>query len=254
MDYLYDGSFEGFLTCIFYHYKKAEADGIYQIASYQQSILNNYEIVEANIEKARTVSDAINKKISREAYIDVYYCYLSNLVNKENIILEFLKFAFKYGKNTMNFYSHEKVLPLNVASLKVSKEVHRFLGILRFSDIGNVLFARFSPDNDIIILLIDHFADRYKFEKFIIYDEKRSKAAVYANSFWEIKENIKIDSIEFSHDEKRIQSLWKQYFTDLAIKERTNENLQFQFVPARYRKNMSEFGIHETKKTQVTDL
>lgn len=241
MDYLYDGTFEGLLTCIYYHYKKEEAEGIYDILSYQQSILNNYEVIETHIEKARTVSDAINKKISRKAYIDVYYCYLSNAENKENIILEFLKFAFKYGRNTMNFYSHEKVLPINEASLKVSKEVHRFLGILRFSDVEGILFARFSPDNDILILLVEHFADRYKFEKFIILDEKRNKAVAYADDAWEIKENIKLDALEYSKDEKMIQSLWKQYFMDLAIKERINLNLQFQFVPERYRKNMAEF-------------
>lgn len=241
MDYLYDGTFEGLLTCIYYHYKKEEATGIYNISSYQQNLLNNHEAIESDVENAKTVSDAINKKISREAYIDVYYCYLSNFDNKENIILDFLIFAFKYGKNTMNFYTHDKVLPIKEVSLKVSKEVHKFLGILRFSDIGGILFAKFSPDHDLLILLVDHFADRYKFEKFIIYDEKRNKACVYSDNYWEIKENINFENLDLSQDEKKIQGLWKQYFNDLAIKERTNINLQFQFVPARYRKNMAEF-------------
>lgn len=241
MDYLYDGTFEGLLTCIFYHYKKQTASGIYDIKSYQQSVLNSFEIVETDIEKSRTVSEAINLKISREAFIDVYYCYLSKVENKENIILDFLIFAFKYGRKTMNFYTHDKVLPINEAYLKVAKEVHRFLGILRFSDIGGILFSKFSPDNDILILMIDHFADRYKFEKFIIYDEKRNKAVVYADNRWEIKENININNMEYSKDEKTIHRLWKQYFTDLAIKERINLDHQFQFVPSRYRKNMAEF-------------
>lgn len=241
MDYLYDGTFEGLLTCIYNYYKKEKATGIYEEANYQQSLVSPSEIVETDISRARTVSDAINKLISREAYIHVYYCYLSNDVKKENIILDFLIFAFKYGKNTMNFYSHEKVLPVNEIYKRVAREEHRVLGILRFSDIGGLLYAKYSPDNDISILLADHFADRYKYEKFIIYDERRKKALVYADNNWEIKENIKIDNIEFSNNEKRIQDLWKQYFTDLAIKERKNINLQFQFVPARYRKNMAEF-------------
>ena len=88
-------------------------------------------------------------------------------------------------------------------------------------------------------LLADHFSDRYKHER-PIHDEKE-KAVVYANNSWEIKENINIDNVEFSLDETKIHKLWKQYFTDLAIKERKNINLQFQFVPARYRKNMTEF-------------
>lgn len=241
MDYLYDGTFEGFLTCIYYHYKVEKAIGIYEASCYQQSMLKACKAIETDIEKAQIVSDAIIRKISREAYLDVFYCYLSDSEQKENIILEFLIFAFKYGRKTMNFYTHEKVLPLNEASLKVSREVHKFLGILRFSDAGGVLFSRFSPDNDILILLAEHFANRYKFERFVIYDEKRKKALFYADELWEIKENINFEDIEYSDNEKLIQVLWKQYFTDLAIKERTNLNLQFQFVPARYRKNMAEF-------------
>lgn len=241
MDYLYDGTFEGLMTAVYYHYKKEKADGIYDITSYQQSMVHQSETVETDVMKAKIVCDSINKIISREAYIHVYYCYLSNVFQKENIILDFLIFAFKYGRNTMNFYTHEKVLPINEIYKKVAREEHRVLGILRFSDIGGFLYAKYSPDNDISILLADHFADRYKCEKFIIFDEKRKKAVVYSANNWEIKENIKIDDVEFSVSEKRIQNLWKQYFTDLAIKERRNINLQFQFVPARYRKNMAEF-------------
>jgi len=238
MDYLYDGTFEGLMTCIYHHYKKEKASGIYELTNYQQSLVHQSEIVETDISKAKTVSDAINKLISREAYIHVYYSYLSNDANKENLILIF---AFKYGRNTMNFYTHEKVLPINEIYKRVAREEHRVLGILRFSDIGGILYAKYSPDNDISILLADHFADRYKFEKFIIFDERRKKAVVYSDNNWEIKENINIDNMEFSLNEKRIQDLWKQYFSDLAIKERKNINLQFQFVPARYRKNMAEF-------------
>ena len=241
MDYLYDGTFEGLMTCIYYHYKKGKATGIYVISNYQQSIVYQSEIVETDILKAKIVSDAINRLISKEAYVHVYYCYLSNDAEKENLILDFLIFAFKYGRNTMNFYTHEKVLPINEIYKRVAREEHRVLGILRFSDIGGILYAKYSPDNDISILLADHFADRYKHEKFIIYDEKRKKVVVYANNNWEIKENINIDDIEFSIKETMIQKLWKQYFTDLAIKERKNINLQFQFVPSRYRKNMTEF-------------
>lgn len=241
MDYLYDGTFEGLLTCIYSHYKEENATGIYNASSYQQSIVNEYKIIKTDEVKAGKVSEAINNKTSREAYINVFYCFLSDNEYKENIILEFLIFAFKYGKNTMNFFSHEKVLPINETYIKVSREEHRFLGILRFTDIGGILYSRFSPDNDILILVVDHFADRYKYEKFIIHDEKRKKAAVYSDGSWEIKENVIIENPEYSKDEEVIQSLWKQYFTDLAIKERTNINLQFQFVPSRYRKNMAEF-------------
>lgn len=241
MDYLYDGSFDGLLTCIYYHYKKEKASGIFDLTNYQQSIIFDYEIIETDLYKADIVSKAIVDKISKEAYILTFYCFLSNCEHKECIILDFLIFAFKYGKNTMNYYSHEKVLPIKEISSKVSREVHRFLGILRFSDIGGVLFAKFSPDNDILILLIEHFADRYKYEKFVIHDVKRNKAIIYSNNSWQMIDVKIVNDFEYSTKEKIIQNLWKQYFTKMAIQERKNTDLQFQFIPARYRKNITEF-------------
>ena len=241
MDYLYDGTFEGLLTCVYFHYKIKKASGIYELSSYQQSIVHEFEIIETDIEKAEIVSSAVKEKISKEAYIYIYYCYLSNINYKANIILEFLIFAFKYGKNTMNFFSNDKVLPIKEAYIKVSREEQKFLGILRFADVGGILYAKFNPDNDLIILLIDHFTDRYKYEKFIIHDEKRKKAAIYADGVYRIEDVEISNDIEYSNNEKMFQNLWKHYFTNLAIKERTNINLQFQFVPGRYRKNMTEF-------------
>jgi len=240
MDYLYDGTFEGLLTGVYYHYKIKKTTGIYEVLSYQQSIVNDFKTIETDIEKAEIVSSAIKEKISNEAYIYIYYCFLSNINYKENIILDFLIFGFKYGRNTMNFFSNEKVLPIKEAYIKVSREEQKFLGILRFADVGGILYAKFSPDNDLLILLIDHFADRYKYEKFIIHDEKRKKAAIYAEGAYRI-EDVEISDIEYSNQEKMFQNLWKHYFTNLAIKERKNINLQFQFVPGRYRKNMTEF-------------
>lgn len=240
MDYLYDGTFEGLLTCIYYHYKIKKATGIYEVLSYQQSIVNSFNAIETDIEKAEIVSLAVKEKISNEAYIYIYYCFLSSVKYKENIILDFLIFGFKYGKKTMNFFSNEKVLPIKETYIKVSREEQKFLGILRFADVEGILYAKFSPDNDLLILLIDHFADRYKYEKFIIHDEKRKKAAIYSDGVYRI-EDVDISNIEYSQQEKMFQNLWKHYFTNLAIKERININLQFQFVPGRYRKNMTEF-------------
>lgn len=241
MDYIYDGTFEGLLNCVYFHYKSQKASGIYNISAYQQSIFNDFSIIKTDTEKAKIVAEAIVKKISQEAYIHIFYCYLSNVDYKENIILDFLIFAFKYGRKTMNFYSHEKVLPIKEAYKKVAGEAHRFEGILRFTEVENILYAKFMPDNDILIIIADHFADRYKYERLIIYDERRKKAVVYNKEKWEIKEAVNIENIEISMDEKNIQSLWKQYFTDVAIKDRENIKLQFNFVPARYRKNMVEF-------------
>lgn len=241
MDYLYDGTFEGLLTCIYYNYKFKEASGIYEKNSYQQSLVQESEYIETNTQYADIVYNAIKEKISQEALVIIYYSYLSYIFNKENYILNFVKFAFKKGKIAIDMYTNDNVLPIREMYTKVSRESHSFLGLLRFSDIGGILYARYNPDNNVTPIIVEHFADRYKYEKFIIHDEKRKIAAIYANNLWEIIDASNINISELSKDEIKLQQLWKHYFTTHAIEARTNTNLQFQKVPTRYRKNIIEF-------------
>ncbi len=242
MNYLYDGSFDGLLTCIYWNYYGEKISGIYNVNQYQQSIIENYKIIKTDEKLAEKVYSAIELKISKQALDYVYYCFLSNNLNKENYILDFVKIGFKLGKNTLDYYSHDKIMPIHEIYKKVSFERHRFLGLLRFSDIKGILYAKYSPDHNISVLVADHFADRLKNEKFIIHDIKRNLAVVYSDSSWYLTDFKLKQSIEYSEKEKLFQRLWQGYFNQLSIKERKNINLQFQFVPARYRKNLVEFN------------
>ena len=56
-------------------------------------------------------------------------------------------------------------------ALKISKYVghenHKFKGFLRFKELeNNVLYAEFSPENDILFLLSKHFEKRLKNKEF----------------------------------------------------------------------------------------
>ena len=59
-DYLYDGTFEGLLTCIYHHYYTDKAAGIYPRGEYQPSLLHGSMEVETDEEKADRVYNAIN--------------------------------------------------------------------------------------------------------------------------------------------------------------------------------------------------
>ena len=239
--YIYDGSFDGFLSCIYHNYKSKKTSGIYQDKLYQYSITDDYIMIDTNIEFADIVYNAIETKISKEAMNMIYYAFLSCERDKDNIILNFIKFAFIKGKIAIDMYTNDCVLPIREIYTRVSREEHGFLGLLRFSDIGGILYAKYSPDNNITVLITEHFADRYKYEKFIIHDEKRNLASIYANGTWEIVDASMIREISLSDSEIILQKLWKEYFTTLAIEGRKNAKLQNQKVPQKYRKNIVEF-------------
>lgn len=50
-DYLYDGTFEGFLTCVYHHYYTEQAAGICLKEEYQSSLLGGFQEVHTDLEK-----------------------------------------------------------------------------------------------------------------------------------------------------------------------------------------------------------
>jgi probable DNA metabolism protein len=173
MDYLYDGSFEGFLTAIYRHYYQEKAEGIYPEARYQYSLITNSHFVETDAALASKVYAAIQNKISGEALEKIFYVFLSSQPQKENLLLKYIILGFHLGSKINDYHTHPDVLPVMEIARKVSFEAHRFLGLLRFAEARGYLYAVFEPDHDILVLIADHFADRLAKENFIIHDRDR---------------------------------------------------------------------------------
>ncbi len=250
MDYLYDGSFDGLLTCIYYHYYEAAASGIYQQDHYQPSLMVNTRIVETNPAWAMRVYTAIEEKISRDALEKIYHVYLSSDSNKENLILNYLRLGFKMGAKVDHFHSHPDVYFLHKVNRKVTLETHRLLGLLRFKDMGQFLYAAISPDHNILPLIADHFADRLAGERWIIHDLMRKLAIIYDGQNDKRQKSIRdkwyLSDFPYSLEEiadkdQHWPELWQLYFNRIGIEARLNPRLQSQFVPQRYRRYLLEF-------------
>lgn len=240
MDYLYDGSFEGLLTCVYLHYYEEEASGIYIQSEYQSSILNPYKEVITDFSHSDKVYTAIHRKVSHQALRNVYYLYLSSYIDKEMLILKYLKKAFKIGNSIDTLHSDPVVHDVHLYARRVSLESHRFLGLVRFSDVHGLLYSEIQPDHDILVLIGNHFADRFKNEKFMIYDKSRNKALISTEGKWHISAIEISKEIEPSEKEQFYRNLWKNYHKHIAIMERKNSRLQLQYMPNRYWKHLTE--------------
>lgn len=241
VDYLYDGSFEGFLTCIYYHYYEEKAAGIFTSNNYQPSILNAFIEVKSEAEKATKVYDAVGKKISPYDLQRIYRVFLSTVDNREMLLLNYIRLGFKIGSKISLLHGNPYVSPVEKAEKKVTAEVHRLFGLLRFSVLeGEVLYAVLEPDHDVLEFLAEHFTDRYKNEPFIIHDKKRDKALVSQGGQWFITDFTESNLPRLSKNEKEYRALWKKYFETIAIKERTNPKCQKNFMPVRYWKHLTE--------------
>jgi len=241
MIYLYDGGFDGFLTCIHQHYYVEKATGIYESKVYQPMLLEEIKYVETDPSQAKVVQDAMIRKFSEHMYSNIYHTFLSKEYHKDTYLLDYLIFAFKHGYDTERLRSVDAIYKIQKISRQVGFEKHRFLGLLRFSDLGTCLYARFEPDNDIVTLLAEHFADRFKEERFIIHDLKRKTAVIGYEGNWLLTDFDQVLKEDLLSEEVFFRTLWQEYFDAIAIEGRKNLKLQQNFVPLKYRKHLIEF-------------
>jgi len=243
LNYLYDNSFEGFLTCVYRHYYEENADGIYQADSYRQLDMLRYAMtVETDEKLATRVLNAIEEKLSKWDAERVYRVFCTNEPEKEMKILRYLELGFKRGSRIRLLHGNPVVKAVEETEQRLGREVHRLTGLVRFSELeGGVLYAPIEPDNDVLEFLAPHFSDRYRYDPFVIHDKSREKALFSYDKKWRI-EPFDGETL-LSESEKDYRLLWKQYFEVMATKERVNPALQRQFVPVRYRKHLPEFDF-----------
>ena len=128
-------------------------------------------------------------------------------------------------------------------SRKTSNEAHSFIEFIRFEELkGNVLYSRIEPKCDVLSQVYAHFQNRFPNENWIIYDQRRIKAAVHQKGMATVLvEGQNMDQLVKSvRKEDEYEDLWKVFFNTIAIKERYNPKCQCTHLPKWYRKNMLE--------------
>lgn len=240
--YIYDGSFDGLLTCIYYaFYAKEKPEEIIRKEFFEENFVAQKKHIETDSELASRVYNAIEKKISANSLKRVFYSYLSELPNSEMMILKYLQIGFKIGKDTDLHLANEHVLNIDKIAKRVSKERHRLTGLLRFKSIKNgLLYAQVEPDHNVIGLTAEHFKSRLKSQNFVIHDTKREIGVFYNKKEWMVTDINKADSVLVRDSEEIYEELWKTYFQAISIERKKNPKLQKNHMPKRYWKNLVE--------------
>lgn len=239
-NYYYDGSFDGLLTVIFIAYKDRKNNELRIIVKTGQLLLGLDDInVITNFSKARRVEKAICDKLSQNFLNNIQTCFLSCDKNKDIVIVHTVYKALKQGKEILNSLD-EHAFYVNKLVKQVLNERHRYLGVLRFKEVKDgTMFSTIEPKNNVLPILLSHFINRMKREKFAIYDKKRKIIAYYDTKKVEIF-FVKSLEIEWSDEEIEYSELWKTFHKSISIKERENKKLQQTNLPKYYWKYLIE--------------
>ncbi len=242
MCYIYDGSFEGLLTAIYEtYYRKEHPNKILSITDYEKSFLYKDVFIDTDPNKSDKVYNSIKTKISNQTLKHVFHAFVSENEDSGTWIYNYLRLGWKVGKKLDLHLTDDRVLAIHNITRKVSREIHYMQGLLRFRKIKNdVFYAPFEPQFNIVGLLASHFANRMSDQNWIIHDVKRDIGVLYNQEEWVITNiNLKGD-ITFAEDEEFYQKLWKEYFKNIAIKNRINPKLQKSNMPMKYWKYLIE--------------
>lgn len=236
--FITDGSPEGFFTAVFDAFNQKDAN----ITS------DTHVQLALDSEVIRVIPDAGKSgRVLRGIYnCDRYAAEEISLVLrscdplKEQIVFEYIRKLMQIKFPIRKRLSLSEVIRFNDISYKVTGETHRLKGLLRFMECaGGVLYAPYSPDNNITDLLMAHFAERLKSEKFVIHDLNRKIAGMYDGREWIMGYAGEAD-IYLSEQEKAFESLWKKYYKAVDIKERPHEKQMKRSMPVRYWKFLPE--------------
>ena len=150
--YTYDGSFEGFLTCVHqsFYCRENPADIVPEQAC--QPTLFTVKYVAADAQKAQRVYDSIVDKISLQAQNTVRFAFLTCLPQKELYLLLYLRLGYKVGSKLTRMLGNEIVSTVNNAVKSMKNEAHLLKGFLRFQDYDGALVAVRSPKNFVLPL------------------------------------------------------------------------------------------------------
>lgn len=239
--YEYDGTFAGFLTCVFEGYDHREEPVCFQGPEDAGYTLWDTRRVETDAAKAERVWKGLAGRVSPGAAELVRLGFLTCLAERELHLWRFIRYAFRRGGSVMADLGDERVDVLCRAVRHLDHEAHLYTGFVRFSDQGGILVGEIEPKNRVLPLLRVHFTQRFNAERFILHDRTHREALVYRPGRWAIVPLEEFDAGAPDGAELAYRRLWRRFFDTIAIEGRTNPRCQNTNLPKRYRGMMTEF-------------
>lgn len=245
-----EDSVDGILTAVYdaWASKLGLRNVSVQAGDYQdRQLFARYRLVETDSEKAASVADTIRTRMGLEDYQVLYQAALSRDPGRGADIFRtvVLGLAVWKRKNITRNLQEASVLRVFELSRSVGNEAHRYRMFVRFRELENgVMCSEIEPENQVLPLLGDHFADRFPMVDFMIYDRTHCQCLVHrAQKQWVILMDADLDEQlirRYSVKEREYARLWKGFVGSIAIQERKNPGCQMNFMPKKFWKYMTE--------------
>jgi probable DNA metabolism protein len=256
----YDGSFEGLLSAFAEARRQGQATARFAVAGAQTQLplWGAPFRVAADPVAAADFLRCVREQVSDEAAHRILHLWWAEKPDLADPLFAYLQLGFERGGTVDGYATHPAVRATLQAARRVTGEIHRFKGILRFRELGDgSLYAPMSPDANISLALALHFRERLAAERWAIHDVPRRLAVLWDGHELSTAElrtppaapipslttgasrlageaPAALAATTYHPREEQVQALWQAFFSAVAIPERRNPELQRRFLPRRY--------------------
>ena len=242
MIFIYDGTFEGFLSAVFdaYLLKIEPIDIVSSLDEIQMSLDGEYHYVETTEEKANRLMAGMDK-IGEGFSGQVIFAFLSRMPDKEIIIYRYIVMGFKIKEKIFLKLDDDIVRKVLDMHRQTGSEMSKWKGFLRFSVMeNNAYYAEISPKNNVLALIIPHFTRRISTKPFLINDMTYNQVGLYDTREWYICSSEGLTLPGLHSDEMKYRYMWKLFYDTTAVEGRANIKRRRQVIPERYQKHIIE--------------
>jgi probable DNA metabolism protein len=241
-DFVYDGSFDGFLCAA----RRASGVADARIVPFACRTADLF-CDEVHVPTVDAEARAMRRRVVECAGVDeletLVLVHASAASDRHRLLSAYVHGTLDSGRSIAGDVTVPSVLAVRKIRDRVSLEIARFLGFARFRRVGEKgYYAPVNPDADIVGLIGPHFAARFPDQALIIHDVNRDVA------FWSFQGASGIADLAGLSPKARVrlstdcdpgaEELWRRYFTAIANPERRNPMLLRRLMPVRYREFM----------------
>ena len=185
--YVFDGTMDGLLTAVFDAFARKELSVTLLMSGDALPLFcdNIYKVC-TDEEKARRVWTGLEKRLSPEAVRLVAVSWLSELRELNQSLFHYICKAFSPAcggsqpKSIERNFADPDVLAVTNIARRVLHEQLRMKQFIRFQKAKDGTYlAVVAPDHNVLPLIIDHFADRFNDQPWLIYDARRHYGYYY---------------------------------------------------------------------------
>lgn len=242
--YRYDGSFAGFLTCVWDALEHNIEPTAFLLTGDGATLWEERE-PPTDEEKAKRLYTALGRRTSGRFRHFIAWGFLTCLPQRELALFTLIRRGMKEGKRAAWDLSDPVMARVMLAYQKLATEQDHLKGFVRFSDLEGVLVGEIEPKNRVLPILAPHFAARFSGEKLALYDRTNREIFLSDRGRWRILPAEEFQMGPADKTERDYRELWRRYFQHIAIEGRLNPKCQSTHLPKRYRHVMTEFMTGE---------